>query len=69
MNDGAEHDLLAVLGRRAGAQLAAERTVGDVADADRHAAAVPTTIVADLARASATWPGARTRYCSPRCSM
>ena len=38
--DGAEHDLAAVLGGRAGAQLAAEPDLGDVADADRDAARV-----------------------------
>ena len=37
-------DLLAVVGGGAGAQLAPDADVGDVADADRHAVVVPTTM-------------------------
>ena len=49
MNDGAEHDLLAVLGRRAGAQFARRRcTSATSRDADRHAVRVPIDDLRDL---------------------
>jgi hypothetical protein len=68
MNHRAEHHFLPFDGGRAGAQFAADIDLRDVADADRHAVAVAETML-PISAIDRTWPGARTRYCSPRFSM
>ena len=65
---GAEHDLVAVLGRRAGAQLASLHDLRHLTQPDRHAVAMGDDDVAKSSGAP-TWPGTRIRYCSPLRSM